>query len=306
MLLTLLVTGPAFADQGAPETSSQSMQVNSGSDTAQILRDMQHQMQQMQHTLDQQNTEIQMLKKQASTQGQGAPVSAPTAPSFDLNTFQDMLGSSTDWIKGLKQGGDMRLRLENFYFYNTNADHGAIDRDRNRARVRLRYGFEKDMGDDFKAGFRLVTGATTDPNSTNVTLGNPGYFTYKPVLFDKAYAVYNPHQFKDLGMLKSVTFGGGKFENPFLQFATTNVWDADVTPEGLYETVKLTLFDTPENKLKSVVNLGQLILSENAGNNADAELFGYQAGLIYSTDFFQLEKPVNLTGAISFYQYLNY
>ncbi len=318
-MLVLFTASWARADQGVDKGDGQAgvhdLQVGKGEDLQAIVRQMQMQLQsqaqslqRLQETINSQNTEIQLLKKTQGGQGQGAPVQAPNSPAFDLSTYQDMLGTTTDWIKGLKQGGDMRLRLEDFYYYNTNADHGTIDRDRNRVRLRLRYGFEKDLGDDFNAGFRLVTGnATGDPNaSTNVDLGNPAYFSYKPVFFDKAYATYTPHQFKDLGPIKSLTFGGGKFDNPFLKYSTTNVWDPDITPEGVYETLQLILYNTPENKLKSTINLGQLVLNEGAAVNKDAELFAYQAGVTYSTDYFKLEKPVNLTAAISFYQYINY
>ena len=308
LFLSLMVASVVRADQGPTENGKGMVQMDKDSDLTQIVHQMQIQMQRMQETINSQNTEIQLLKKTQAARGQGTPVQAPSAPAFDLSTFQDMLGSSTDWIKGLKQGGDMRLRLEDFYFYDTNADHGTNDRDRNRIRMRLRYGFEKDLGDDFKAGFRLVTGnASGDPNaSTNADLGNPAFFSYKPVFFDKAYATYTPHQLKDIGPVKSVTLGGGKFENLFLKYATTNVWDADITPEGAYETIQLTLYDTPENKLKSTINLGQLVLNEGSAVNADAEMFAYQTGFTYSTDYFQLEKPVNITAAISFYEYLNY
>ncbi len=310
MMLLALLGLPSWskADEGAQTDSV--MQINQGSDLAQVVEQMQSQMKQMQQTINSQNTEIQMLKKTQASEGQGAPVVTPAAPAFDLNTFQDMLGSSTDWIKGLKQGGDMRLRMENFTFYDKNSEFGATDRDRNRFRIRLRYGFEKDLGDDFKAGFRLVTGSASDPNSTNSTLGNPGYFNYRPVFFDLAYAKYKPHQLKDIGILKDVEIGGGKFSNPFLKYATTITWDSDVTPEGLFETINLKLLDTPENKIKSTINLGQLILNENSGVNADAELFAYQGGVTWTTDAFQslipTEKPISITGAMSLYQYLNY
>ncbi len=288
---------PVLADQGITED---------GKDLAIIVREMQAQMKNMQETIEGQNLEIQQLKQQQSTVHQETVVQAPVATAMDQDSFKELLYSSTGWLKGLKQGGDMRLRMENFYFYDGNADHGAIDRQRNRFRVRLRYGIEKDLGDDFTAGFRIVTGSATDPNGTNVTLGNPGYFNYKPVFFDKAYATYKPHQLRDLGPLKDVVIGGGKVENPFLKYATPNVWDGDVTPEGAYETINLLLYDTPENKIKSQINLGQFLLNENSGPATDAELYAYQVAFTLMTDAFKAEKPISFTGAMSFYQFVNY
>jgi hypothetical protein len=220
-------------------------------------------------------------------------------------------------MKGLKFGGDFRLRMENFDYFDKNNDAGstgtASDRSRNRFRIRLRYGFEKDYGDDWKVGFRMATGSpstssgvATDNTSTNVTLGNPGYFVYKNIYIDRAYAQYSPNGLKDYGPLKGVTVGAGKFDNPFLRYSTPIVWDGDVTPEGLYETAKFQLVGEEENKLNLYGTLGQFITNENSTLEQDAGLYGYQGAVNWSTYNFGTETPVDFSFATSYYDYTNW
>ena len=227
-------------------------------------------------------------------------------------SLKDNIGEAIPWMKGAKFEGDLRLRYEAFDYYDKNNDAGSTgttaDRTRNRFRMRLRWGFEKDYGDDWKVSFRIATSgnANTDPNSTNVTLGNPGYFVYKPVWVDRAYANYSPNGLKDYGPIKGVTIGAGKFDNPFLRYSTPIVWDADVTPEGAYEKVNLQLVSTEDTKVNVYETAGQFIVTENAGVDTDMEMYGYQTAVNLSTYGFGTDMPVDLTGAISYYEYTNW
>lgn len=300
-LLTVTGVVPAFADSSA--------------DMMSMLEGMKRQMTDLQRTIDQQNLRIQQLEshKVLETAHPSMPVPAPAAqpatmsdPDFQ-KSLKDNLGEAFPWLKGAKYGGDLRLRAENFDTFDKNNDAGSTgtssDRSRNRFRIRLRWGFEKDYGDDWKAGFRLATGSTTDQTSTNQTLGNAGYFNFKTLTVERAYASYSPAALKGRGPLKGVTVGAGKFENPFLRYSTPIVWDGDVTPEGIYEKATFELIDTEDAKLNLYGTLGQFILNENAGVSTDAEMYGYQGALNLSTYGFGTELPVDLTGAVSFYDY---
>ncbi len=268
------------------------------SDVMSMLESMKSQMSQMQKTIEQQNMRIQQLESNKVLET--PQPSMPIQPS----------GESYPWLEGVKYGGDLRLRYEAFSYSDRQSDAGstttAADRDRNRFRVRLRWGMEKELGEDWKVGFRLATGNTTDPVSTNQTLGNSGYFTFKNILVDRAYATYEPSGLKDVGLMKGVKIGAGKFENPFLRYSTPIVWDGDVTPEGIYERANFSLMDTEENKLNFQATAGQFIVNENAAVESDAALYGYQGVFGYSTSRFGADSPVELNLAGSFYDYTNW
>lgn len=292
LALTMVQVSPLWAD--------------STGDMMSMLEGMKKQMSQMQRTIDAQNLRLQQLesKKVLETPQPQMQIQPATMSDADFQkSLKDNIGEVIPFLKGAKQGGDFRLRHEYFDYFDKNTDNGATDRSRNRFRIRLRWGFDKDYGDDWKFGFRLATGSTTDQASTNQTLGNPGYFNFKSFNLEKAMVSYSPNGLKDYGIIKGVKIGAGKTDNPFLRYSTPIVWDGDVTPEGAYEQITLQLFSTEENKVNLYNTLGQFVLNENAGNETDAELYGYQSALSWSTYNFNTEKPVEFSGAFSYYQY---
>ncbi len=301
-----------FALQAAPAWAD-------SDDMMSVLQDMKKQMSEMQRTIETQNDRIRQLESRPSTgsaAGMERPAEAQVSPSLSEQDWEkgikDNIGNAIPWTKGLKLGGDLRLRAENFNYFEEPEDNVVSDtRDRTRYRFRLRYGVEKDFGDDWKVGFRLASASTsgglqTDQASTNVTLGNPGYFTYKDIFIDRAYATYSPNGLKDYGMVSGVTIGAGKFDNPFLRYATPIVWDADVTPEGLYEKATLKHWSSENNKVYSHWTLGQFITHENSGQETDAQLYGYQGALAWSTYNFGTDAPVEIASAVTYYDYPNY
>lgn len=203
------------------------------------------------------------------------------------------------WLEGMKQGGGIRLRYEAFDM------HGGTDQDRNRFRVKLTYGIDKKLGDDFTVGFRLATGGTTDPTSSNQTL--TGNFVYKTVVFDKLYVKYIPSQLKDFGPIAQVELGGGKTDNPLLRGSSPMVWDHDVTPEGIYETIDFKTIDFGGPKISPFLVGGQFPLVENAGAGlTDAELYAVMGGFNLETDVAGFEKPIGWTSAFAYYDYRDY
>jgi hypothetical protein len=284
-------------------------------DVSSMLESMKQSMQKMQQTIDQQNLRIQQLetRKVLEVPQPSTPIQ-PQSTTMSDTDFQkgisDNIGKAVPWMKGLKYSGDFRLRYEGFKYYDKNNDNGSTgtgaDGTRHRFRIRLRWGFEKDFGDDWKTGFRLATGSTTEPTSTNVTLGNPGDFNFKTILVDRAYAIYEPNSLKDYGLLKGVKVGAGKFDNPFLRYSTTMVWDPDVTPEGAYEQANVQFVSTEDTKVNGQTTLGQFITNENNTQDTNAEIFGYQGALNVSTYAFGTDKPVDFTTAVSLYDYPNW
>lgn len=303
LMLTAVLAGnvsPAWADSSA--------------DMMTLLESMKQQMTKMQETIDRQNTRLAQLESAKNVEAPqpnvalGPEGAQPYITESDWQKgIKDNIGEAIPWMKGAKYGGDFRLRYEAFEFEDNNPDENiASDRTRNRFRIRLRWGFEKDYGDDWKVGFRLATGSLTDQASTNTTLGNPGHFTFKTILVDRAYAQYSPNGLKDYGPLKGVTVGAGKFDNPFLRYATTIMWDSDVTPEGLYEKANFSLISEEDNKVNFYAVMGQFIANENSGLETDADIYGYQGALNWSTYNFGTDQPVDFTGAVSWYEFNNW
>ncbi len=300
MILALGQSLPVFADS---------------SDMTSMLESFKQQMAKMQATIDQQNLRIQQLesKKVLEAPQPSVPVQ-PQAATMSDTDFQkgisDNIGKAVPWMKGLKYSGDFRLRYEGFKYYDKNNDAGSTgtgaDGTRHRFRIRLRWGFEKDFGDDWKTGFRLATGSATEPTSSNVTLGNPGDFNFKTILVDRAYAIYEPNSLKDYGLLKGVKIGAGKFDNPFLRYSTSLVWDPDVTPEGAFEQANVQFVSTEDTKVNGQVTLGQFISNENNVQDSNAEIYGYQGALNVSTYAFGTDMPVDFTTAVSYYDYTNW
>lgn len=198
------------------------------------------------------------------------------------------------WLEGLEMGGDLRLRYEAFH-------QNEATRDRNRFRYRLRWKVLKHLTEDLDLGFRLVSGSTTDPTSTNQTF--TGDFSYKGIFVDQAYAKYRPRFLREnLPHLEKAEIAGGKFENPFLSASTAMVWDPDVMPEGFYESLE---FGFLEGRWKPFVNLGQFILQENTALT-DAELYGVQAGMRWTPPGFSPESGTQGTHAIAYYDFSDY
>lgn len=276
-----------------------------------LVGDMQKQMGQMQKTIDQQNQKIRELENRKPQVQIGGSSVETMDPQKEKEKFEknlaEKIGDADKWLKNLKFSGDGRLRYEAFDF--TNGTTSETD-SRNRFRYRLRIGAEKKLNDQFKAGFGVSSGEASsgqnvDPTSTNTTFDN--LFNLKDVFIERVYATYNPNWAK-VGPIEKAEISGGKFTNPFEKGSSDMIWDRDVRPEGAYEKVDLRLYDGEDVKVKAYGLLGQFILDEDssAGNNADAELYAFQAGLATSILTPAFEKPVDWLSAMSWYSYSDY
>lgn len=271
-----------------------------------LVKDMQKEMKGMKSTIESQDRKIAMLESRPT--GGASITSAPQGeshipPYMSDADFTDKLDNymggkdSSKWLKNLKFSGDMRLRYEAVSFAKGNPNHSGAT---NRFRFRLRYGFEKTFNPDMKVGFRLASGQTTDPTSTNQTL--TGNFADKTHVIDRVYAIYTPTWAK-VGPINKFEIGGGKFANPFTRGSSDIVWDDDVNPEGAYEMIDLNLIDGEDFGIKGFATAGQMILKEaaHAAASAHSELYAYQIGL--NPQIKLADMPLSFTHALSFYDY---
>jgi hypothetical protein len=131
--------------------------------------------------------------------------------------------------KRLRFTGDIRLRYESDRFDKNNIQLFQplnptqlmnTQNDQSRFKYRVRFGAEAQVNDQMEAVIRLSTGSTSNPVSTNSTIGD--YMNKDSVLFDLAYLRWQPW--------KSLTLYGGRMPNPF--FSSDLVWDTDLNFEG--------------------------------------------------------------------------
>ncbi|HET7831557.1 MAG TPA: putative porin [Gallionella sp.] len=147
-------------------------------------------------------------------------------------------GALPDWLGRISWDGDLRLRYQRDGYPANNAPPSAFNPvnntsvlqlvtnttdTRQRLRLQARLGMKAKVSDNTFAAFRLTTGTTTDPVSTNQTLGSSGNFNKSSVVFDRAYIQSSPYRW--------LTLSGGKIPNPWL--STDLVWDTDVNFEGV-------------------------------------------------------------------------
>ena len=218
----------------------------------------------------------------------------------------------TDAVTSMTLGGDFRLR----YQYQR-LDHQAIvpnNADQtSRWRYRLRLNADFQVGPYFFGGVTLATGHTSDGN--NQTFDNG--FANSSIYINRAFIGWKP---ADWFVAKV-----GKQDNPF--YTTDLVWDPDIRPAGLVETISIDKFfggsSTVEDKGlskdgKSVatthtvetkpkwtlaLNFGQFYYSDNNEYNSDSDsktdayIFGEQ--ILASYDF----GPAKVTFAPSAYLY---
>lgn len=136
----------------------------------------------------------------------------------------------TEKDKRLRFYGDIRLRYEKDRFDKNNADFAQPSNpsllmntkvDADRFKYRVRFGADAIVDKDVDAIIRLSTGSTSNPVSTNTTMGDS--MNKDAVLFDLAYLKWLPWKF--------LTLYGGRMPNPWL--SSDLAWAKDLNFEGL-------------------------------------------------------------------------
>ncbi len=227
-----------------------------------------------------QEKEINKLKSQVS--GEAAEAARKAEIRQVIKELRaDVAGLNfPSWVENLKLYGDLRIR----YHY---ARDDADKRDDGKGRFRLRVGIKKTwMEKQMEIGFRLASGSSSDPASTNQTFDDS--FDEKQVWIDLAYAKFSPNAVKGFMII------GGKMKNPFV--STNMVWDSDVNPEGVW-----AIYAYPGmGPFEPFVGMGVFGV-ESTSSDRDSGLHAYQVGFNW-----KVVKGVKWTSALSYYDYDNY
>jgi hypothetical protein len=181
------------------------------------------------------------------------------------NSADEDLRRAFSWLKKFKPLGDFRLRHASGFRKGSNPNPSQRF-DRNRQRIRFRIGGEFFFTPNLKVGFRLASGEKS-PTSTNQALDSS--FSTKNINLDKAYVDWLIPRGNSSLRLK-----GGKFSVPFMK--TQQVWDSDVTVEGIAEKLAHKFGNT---QLELI--LGQFVVEEFSpsaldGATDDIHLLAYQ------------------------------
>jgi hypothetical protein len=197
-----------------------------------------------------------------------------------------------EWLDRFTFEGDMRLRSDSFRLAKDNTPPGVAgnvsgasgltrgadlsptalggvpnvntQEDFNRTRLRLRFGATAKVAETVSAGFRISTGGTSGPTSTNQTQGQ-GFNKYSLVL-DRGFITLRPAPWLELT--------GGRIANPF--FSTDLVWADDLNFEGF--AARFSHWLRPD--LNAFVNAGYFPLrTDNPLQARSRDVQGMQAGL---------------------------
>ena len=211
--------------------------------------------------------------------------------------------SVPEWAHKIRWEGDFRFRYQSDQFQDDNTPFtpnfleinrvGDITRvanpffnateDRERLRLRARLSMLAEVTQGISAAFRLATGSSNDPVSTNQTLGNSGNrFNFS---LDQAYLKFDPFSW--------LTVVAGKTPNPW--FATDLVWDEDLNFDGVAMQLKPRLGDD----LIWFSTLGAFPLQEIELSKDDKWLYGAQTGIDWHRSEFRARFGV------AYYDYQN-
>jgi hypothetical protein len=202
--------------------------------------------------------------------------------------------SGPTWLENLKFMAEVRMRYENECFSGGEEGQSRDEKAVNRGRFSVKFGFSKTWLDDQMEGvFRLATGSSSDPRSTNQTFTDN--FSKKLVWIDLAYIKYVPKGVPGLTALV------GKMYNPYVR--TNLVWDADTNPEGIWAKYEKKFGDFTPFVSAGYFSTSQNFKSYNDPNGTDyglhnATMVGYQAGFDWT-----ICENTKWTSAVAYYDY---
>lgn len=221
-------------------------------------------------------------------------------------------GTAPDWTTRIKFSGDVRLRAESIMYGPDNdqlkyidyakvnedgaltgeQQHLNLTEDRSRLRARARFGLKASVTQGVEAGIRLATGSTSNPVSTNETLGD--YGNSFDVMADRAYVKY-------YSFAEDVVLVGGRFENPF--YRTDLIWDNDLQFDGIAGTwywLRSSSWESDEQQWDPFVTAGVFPVDEFELSAQDKWMYGAQIGFTHTA-----WSQNRLRAAVGYYQYDN-
>jgi hypothetical protein len=242
-----------------------------------------------QQLAEQQKMLLQMQQKLEQLEKQQAEIATKPATASDKQELEQLVNKifeenksdfvAPDWIQNITPFGDFRYRYESL---NDTGDEAGNKRRRNRIRARL--GFKAKINEEWDTTFRIASGSSESPTSTNQTVD--GAFSSKELWLDLAYADWHPESFSGLNVSM------GKMKNPFyLVGGNQLIWDSDVNPEGIAAKYNWNLGDST----KATLTGGGFWLDERA-TDADAGYFGIQ-GMVKH----EFANGSHLLGGLSYY-----
>ncbi|KPK27773.1 MAG: hypothetical protein AMK69_10025 [Nitrospira bacterium SG8_3] len=189
------------------------------------------------------------------------------------------------WVERIDLSGDLRLRHDTQWRTEKKPGKDEDKYHRNRERFRLRLGMKAKTTETTEVGVRLASGSGFQ-NTTNQSFDEHARGT--EIFIDRAYASWKPSDWLKLS--------GGKHKNPL--FTTPLVWDPDVNPEGISESLKFDITDG----IEIFANLGQWFIEELnvKDTNSDPTLLAYQLGSVIKPT-----EKIKLEFALAYYDYLN-
>jgi hypothetical protein len=208
-------------------------------------------------------------------------------------------GAVPEWVRRVQWYGDVRTRgqYDNFLTGNaaavnvtaTNQSRSLTllntTEDRTRLLVRARAGVAAAIDGNWTADIRLTTGNSSNPVSSNQTLGT--YNNRYTVALDRANIRY-----RNGGVVNAVA---GRFGNPW--FGTDLVWANDLSFDG----VALQWLPALGKSTRGFVTLAALPIQEVELSNTDKWLLGAQVGLEAN----HLLGEVSGKAGLAFYDYRN-
>jgi hypothetical protein len=205
-------------------------------------------------------------------------------------------GSIPDWLSRISFDGDFRLRYQKDAFPEGNAlptgqySPGITNTtdDHKYMRVQARLTMKAKLSDVTYTEFRISSGTTTNPVSTNQTLGTG--FNKSSLVLDRAYVRSEPYSW--------LTFNGGKIPNPWL--STDLVWDSDVNFEGVATQLKPRLSDTWAGFLTVGAFPYQDIQRSDVVYANSKWLYGTQLGFVWA-----IPDSSNAQFGVALYNYIN-
>ena len=196
-----------------------------------------------------------LVEKGVITEGEAAVLAE------EANNEWNDAAALPSWVNSMTLKGDLRLRYEQKQNGDAHAETSGRPA-RHRFRYRFRFGGTADIGNGWKAGFRLASGGT-NPNSTNTTMDD--HQQNDDIYIDQAYASWSGNGFTVYGgKMPSQDKTGFKFSKAIL--------DGDITPEGL----QVHYNDIEFGSTTVGINTGVWIQDENKDDSNDEYLYLYQ------------------------------